>query len=75
MRVVQQHMTKQMHACRLGDAARLRSQLFPDVPAGRKGLIGGMIVMVIALIAMVLLVSGRAKKQRPPKKSATPAAA
>jgi hypothetical protein len=49
---------------RLGDAARLRSQLFPEVPAGRKGLIGGMIVMVTVLIAMVLLVSGRTRKQR-----------
>ena len=64
-----------MHAPRLGDAARLRSHLFPDVPAGRKGLIGGMIVMAIALVAMVLLISGRAKKQRAPRKSATPAAA
>ena len=50
--------------CRLGDAARLRLQLFPEVPAGRKGLIGGMIVMVTAVLTMVLLISRRTRKQR-----------
>ena len=50
-------------ACRLGDAARLRAHIFPQVPAARKGFIGGMVVVVVALGAFVMFISGRGRRK------------
>lgn len=47
----------------MGNAARLRSQIFPDVPSARKGLIGGMVVVLVAVVAFVLVISGRGRRK------------
>ncbi|CAL8466007.1 g5543 [Coccomyxa elongata] len=53
--------TMQGWQSRMNDAARLRAQVF-DVPRGRKGLIGGVCVGLVAIVGFVVLVrsGGRA---------------
>ena len=48
---------------RLGDAARLRAHMFPRVPAARKGFIGGMVVVLVALGAFAAFISGRGRRK------------
>ena len=50
-------------ARRLEDAARLRAHIFPQVPAARKGFIGGMVVVLVALGAFVMFISGRGRRR------------